>query len=281
MLQPREPIRPGGPPSAPSTFATVPVELPRPPDRLPASARFLGIQFQIDDLLAVMARIEARKPMSAFEYVVTPNVDHLIRLGNMRSDLWPAYRQAWLTLCDSRILRHLARWADVRLSIVPGSDLTEAVFGRLLRRDDRIAIVGGSAEAIQQLRDRYDLDNVIHHNPPMGFVNDPVAFAQAVRFIDKTRARYTILAVGSPQQEILAYRVKRLGTSVGIGLCVGASLDFLTGRQSRAPRLMQRLSLEWLYRLLANPGRMWRRYLVDGPLIFALYRKWCRRRAED
>ena len=73
-------------------------------------------------------------------------------------------------------------------------------------------------------------------------------------------------------------RIAEAGDATGCGLCIGASLDFITGRQRRAPRVVQRLGLEWAHRLASQPGRLWRRYLVDGPKIFRLARRWHRER---
>jgi exopolysaccharide biosynthesis WecB/TagA/CpsF family protein len=126
---------------------------------------------------------------------------------------------------------------------------------------------------------RYRLEDVHHYDPPMGFIDDPAEVTRAARFLRDTRARYSFLAVGSPQQEMLAHTVARMGGGAGLGFCIGASLDFLTGSQDRAPRVLQQLSLEWLYRLCRHPRRMWRRYLVDGPAIFQIARQWRRDRA--
>lgn len=240
----------------------------------PPGTDFLGLRFHTEAMGGVMNSIGARPASSSFAYVVTPNVDHVVRLYNMRSDLWPAYRHAWLTLCDSRILGRLAVRAGVTLPTVPGSDLTEALLRNVIARDDKVAILGGSDDAVGDLCRRYGLENVTHYNPPMGFIEDEAEITRAENFLRDAHARYTILAVGSPQQEIMAYRLEKHGGATGIGLCVGASLDFLTGRQTRAPKIMQKLSLEWLHRLASSPGRMWRRYLVDGPLILTIYRSW-------
>jgi len=59
-----------------------------------------------------------------------------------------------------------------------------------------------------------------------------------------------------------------------VGLCVGASLAFLTGQLRRAPRAMQVLHLEWLFRLLSEPRRLWRRYVLKGPRIFHIWWKY-------
>lgn len=245
-----------------------------------ARVEYIDVAFTASGTVSVIEAIEARPADAPFAYIVTPNVDHIVRLQHQRSDLWPAYRAAWMTLCDSRILARLARKVGFTLPVVPGSDLTRQMFEQVVRSHDRIAILGGRSELIAQLAERYGLRNLRHYNPPMGFIQDPVEVTKAVRFLVESGARYHFLAVGSPQQEILAYRVAQAGRATGVGLCVGASLDFLTGIQERAPLVMQRMGLEWLFRLGANPRRMWKRYLVDGPLIFPIEQRWRRDHAQ-
>lgn len=245
-----------------------------------STVQFIDVSFTMQGTDSVIEKVRDRPATAPFAYIVTPNVDHVVRLQRSRSDLWPAYRAAWMTLCDSRILARLAKRVGFALPVVPGSDLTAELFEHAIQPDDRVAIVGGRPSVIAQLAEQYGLTNVVHHDPPMGFIKNPIAVADAVRFLMNARARYVFLAVGSPQQEILAYRAKRAGGVTGIGFCVGASLDFLTGVQDRAPPIMQRMSLEWLYRLSSNPKRMWRRYLVEGPEIFQIERSWRRGRAQ-
>lgn len=239
-----------------------------------ASQRFLELEFTQAEMERVLNVVRERSPRSPFAYVVTPNVDHVVRLARTRSDLWPAYRGAWMTLCDSRILYSLARRAGCPLSVVPGSDLTAALLQEIVLPGDKVAIVGGTDACVAHIAERFGLRNVVHHNPPMGFINDPAAVGEAVRFVGAAHARYTLLAVGSPQQEILAHRIQRAGVATGLGFCVGASLNFLSGEEVRAPVLMQRLSLEWLHRLASDPARLWRRYLVECPQIFQIAGKW-------
>ncbi|MBO9695051.1 MAG: WecB/TagA/CpsF family glycosyltransferase [Sphingopyxis sp.] len=237
---------------------------------------FMDLAFTRGTMPSVLQMVSERTRDAPFAYVVTPNVDHVVRLQRIRSDLWPVYRSAWATLCDSRILAILARGAGVTLPVIPGSDLTRQIFEQAIEPGDKVAIVGGNAELIARLGDRYGLQNIHHYDPPMGFIRDPAEVVRAVRFIVDTRARYCFLAVGSPQQEILAYRVKQAGNARGIGFCVGASLDFLTGVQKRAPLFMRMMAMEWLHRLASDPARMWRRYLYDGPGIFQIARDWKR-----
>jgi exopolysaccharide biosynthesis WecB/TagA/CpsF family protein len=108
----------------------------------------------------------------------------------------------------------------------------------------------------------------------MGFIMKLEAVEDCLSFIERQSPfRFCFLAVGSPQQEMLAALLRQRGIARGLALCIGASLNFLTGRERRAPLWMQRLSLEWLYRLARDPRRLWVRYLVRGPRIFGHLRQ--------
>ena len=240
---------------------------------------FLGLGFDTLGTDEVLARLDAAAPGSGFRYLVTPNVDHMVRLAELdpvESELWKAYRSASLCVCDSRILSVLARMRGIRLPVAPGSDVTAALFASGIKPGDTIAIVGGNAATVAKLSLAYPGVNFVQHQPPMDLLHDPKAMAAASDFIRKARARLTFLAVGSPQQELVAYMTWKLGGAVGFGLCVGAAIEFVVGTQKRAPRLMQKLSLEWAHRLLSDPKRLWRRYLVEGPRIFLIAARWRR-----
>jgi len=113
--------------------------------------------------------------------------------------------------------------------------------------------------------------------PPMGLLTNAAAMAAAVRFVVESAADVTLFAIGAPQSEKLAALCKAEPGSRGIGLCIGASINFVLGRVPRAPRWIQRMGMEWAFRLASEPKRLWRRYLVEGPRVFAIY--WRRRRA--
>ncbi|MCU0983404.1 MAG: WecB/TagA/CpsF family glycosyltransferase [Acetobacteraceae bacterium] len=239
----------------------------------------LGVEFAALTLPEVLALLAARPAGAPFAAVVTPNADHLVRLSRNPA-LAPVYAGAGLTLLDSRVVARLGRAMGLAVPpVVTGSDLTAALFASVIRRDDRIAIIGGRAEAVAQLAARYGLADVVHHDPPMGFEHDDAAFGRAVDAVRAARARFVFLAVGSPRQEKLAHAVAAAGDATGIGLCIGAALDFLTGAQTRAPGWMQKAGLEWLHRLVTNPGRLAKRYLVDDlPIVALLAREALSRR---
>ncbi len=239
----------------------------------------LRVEFAALTLPEVLALLAARPADAPFASVVTPNADHLVRLSRNPA-LAPLYAGAGLTLLDSRVVAKLGRAMGLAVPpVVTGSDLTAALFASVIRPADRIAIIGGRAEAVAQLAARHGLSDVVHHDPPMGFEHDEAAFARAVDAVRAARARFVFLAVGSPRQEKLAHAVAAAGDATGIGLCIGAALDFLTGAQTRAPGWMQAAGLEWLHRLATNPGRLARRYLVDDlPIVGLLAREALARR---
>jgi len=242
----------------------------------PIKTAFLGIDFDPLDMETTERWLAERPADAPFAFIVTPNVDHVVKLDQAPRDaeIWQAYDAAALRLCDSRIVAKLARMRGRALAVVPGSDLTAHLVTRIAAAGDCLCLIGGDEAMLADLRAlRPDLD-IVQHVPPMGMLRKPDAMAAAAAFVRDAKARFTLLAVAMPQQEILALRVAEAGGAVGVGLCIGASLDFLTGRKARAPLWMRRASLEWLHRLASEPKRLWRRYLIEGPRIFLLTMRW-------
>lgn len=234
------------------------------------SVRRLGLDFADLDAPAAASLIAEQTAGAPFRYVVTPNADHLVRLARNPA-LRPAYAGAWLCLLDSRVVAHAARLLGLAAPrVAPGSDVTALLLAAHLRRGERVTIIGLLPARLSALMRRHGLAEVAHHDPPMGFEHDPEAFREAIDFAVAHPARFTFLAVGSPRQEMLAAAIASTGRARGVGLCVGASLDFLSGATARAPAWMQRSGLEWLHRLASDPRRLARRYLVEDPAVFAL-----------
>lgn len=250
-------------------------------DRAFPTSEFLGLAVARCDLAEAGEWVLDHAHRPGFHYVVTPNVDHMVRLH--RADdpaLWQIYRQADLCLCDSRILARLARWSGLDMPVVAGSDLTARLLSRPLPPGTRVALVGGSPAQYDWLVATRPEAEHFHHQPPMGLRTNLAAQSAVVDFLEAVRPHLILLTVGAPQSEIVAQRAKARGQVTGVALCVGASLEFLTGEKRRAPRLLQMLSLEWLFRLLSEPRRLWRRYLVEGPAIFGIWLRWRSRSAE-
>jgi exopolysaccharide biosynthesis WecB/TagA/CpsF family protein len=232
--------------------------------------QLLGLEFADLDAESAAALLAGRCKAEPFGYVTTPNADHLVRL-HRRPELWPVYQDAMLRLLDSRAVALAARLFGLPVpQVVPGSDLTALLLHRHLAADDRITIVGLSPRWLPLLVARCGLAPPAHYDPPRGFERDPDALRMAVEFVVSHPARFVFLAVGSPRQEMLATAIKATHCATGVGLCIGASLEFVAGAQPRAPVWMRRAGLEWLHRLGRDPTRLARRYLIDCPAIFPM-----------
>jgi exopolysaccharide biosynthesis WecB/TagA/CpsF family protein len=172
---------------------------------------------------------------------------------------------------DSRVVYGLGRLLGLAVpKVVTGADLTAELLEHHLRPNERITIIGLSPVWLPALVARCGLAPPAHYNPPMGFDSDAAAFGAAAAFVRENPSRLVFLAVGSPRQEYLAAAIHAAGGATGTAICVGAALDFLAGTRRRAPWLMRRSGLEWLYRLVREPRRLFRRYLISSPKIIAL-----------
>ena len=211
-----------------------------------------------------VARLLAARPASApFAYLVTPNADHFVRLAR-----WPKqqalYAEARWRCLDSRAMARAGALLGLALPrVAAGADILALLLDRHLQPGDRLTVIGLCSEGVAALQHRLTGVEIAHHAPPMGLLHNEAGFAAAAAFAGSHPARFTLLALGSPLQEMLARAIACDERATGIGLCIGAGLDFWLGRKCRAPRLMRWLGAEWLFRLAQEPERLWRRYLVD------------------
>lgn len=251
----------------------------------PETIEFLGVHFSDLGPSAALDKVMQLVGRPEFSYVVTPNVDHVVAL-NRTSDPThrTAYESADITICDSQVLSLLARLSGLKLAAIPGSDLTRV----LLNITDvswRCAVIGGEPSLHMAIQRLYPQHIWAFHQPPMGVRRSPAARLEIAAAVEDVQADIVFFAIGAPQSEICCYEIAQRGRARGVALCIGASLEFLTGAKKRAPLWMQRSSLEWLHRLASEPRRLGRRYVLEGPPIFLIWRRWhkltnARRRAE-
>jgi exopolysaccharide biosynthesis WecB/TagA/CpsF family protein len=243
--------------------------------RQPRHAKFLGLPFSLLHQVEVI-RLIAEHGGAPYRYVVTPNAYHVVTVHDAPTQLLPVYQSAWLSLCDSRIVQALARFDRLPLPLVTGSDLIAALLAALNVSESahtprRILVVGPPRETGQVLRRTYpklDIDIMPAPNSLSQRAERRLAVARACA---NRSWDILLLCVGCPAQELIAKDIAELGCKSGIALCVGASIDFITGKSVRAPAWLQQLKLEWAYRLIREPGRMWRRYLLESPKIFRIF----------
>lgn len=227
-------------------------------------------QAAVERILALASRDEV-----GFSYVVTPNVDHVLNLEK-DSAFRTTYEGAALVVVDGKPLWWASRLLGAGIpETVPGSDLVPMLFGAI---DDRgadlpVFLLGagpGVAElARQKMAIRWPKVRVCGiYSPPMGFEHDAKACREIEAMINDSGARIVIVGLGSPKQEKWASSSANQLTR-GVGVCAGATIDFLAENKVRAPRWMRAAGLEWLYRAISEPRRLGPRY-ARGLILFPL-----------
>jgi exopolysaccharide biosynthesis WecB/TagA/CpsF family protein len=229
---------------------------------------FLGSAFFDGPLVEAAFIVHELAHSRTWTYVATPNASHIVRIHESCA-IADVYRKASLLLLDSKFVHLISKLAGLNPpSVVTGADLTDYLFNHLIKYDTRVCVIGCDESTIGSLKARFGLTNVIHYNPPMNLYSNPSAISKVISTIEESRAEYTFLAVGSPQQEIIAAQVG--DRAIGVGLCVGASLEFLGGKLPRAPAWMRRFGIEWLFRFFREPRRLFKRYFYESPKVISI-----------
>lgn len=237
---------------------------------------FIGINFTPLNANQLFERVvQKAQSDDKFGYLVTPNIDHFVRFEKNPENA-SIYEQAWLNVSDSRIIELLASFSGFKIPACPGSDLTKRLVEEAIGENDEISLIGGDAQLLEVIQNKYNFKKIHWYEPPMGLKTKPDERMKCAQFIANlpSNVRYHFICLGSPQQEMVCQDILKFENVKGIGLCVGASFDFLAGKAKRAPIFMQNLRLEWLFRLLSEPKRLWKRYLVEGPRIAIIWLKW-------
>jgi len=200
-------------------------------------------------------------------YIVTPNVDHIVKL-RYDQEFKDVYNGAAAVFADGMPLVWASRLLGKPLKErVTGSDLFIAICGLSARKGYRLFFMGGlegvAESAKNKLDTRYPGLNVVGtYSPPFGFENDAVENKKIISLINANRPEILFIDLGCPKQEKwISQHIDEL--DIKVALCTGAAFDFVAGTVKRAPTWMQKSGLEWFYRLVSEPRRMWRRYLVD------------------
>jgi N-acetylglucosaminyldiphosphoundecaprenol N-acetyl-beta-D-mannosaminyltransferase len=208
--------------------------------------------------------------------VFTPNVDHLVKLQD-DPDFLDVYRAADYRVCDSKILMYASRFLGAPIQEkISGSDLFPAFYTYHRNNPNvRIFLLGAkpgiAAEAMRRINRAIGREIIVGaHSPSFGFENNEQECAQIIEMVNQSGATVLAVGVGAPKQEKFICRYKDLFTQVKIFLAIGATIDFEAGSVNRSPKWVSEVGLEWLYRLLAEPKRLWKRYLLDDPRFFWL-----------
>lgn len=223
------------------------------------------------EVLAKFAQlIEAKEPVS----VVTPNVDHIVKLNHDPS-FKDVYSRAALVLADGVPLLWAASFLGTPLKEkISGSDLFPKLCEVAAQKGWRVFFMGGregaAVKAAEVLKSSYPgLVVAGTYSPDFGFEKDAAHNDKIIRMIQEAKPDILFIGLGAPKQEKWADKYKDL-YKVPVSVGIGVSFEFVAGMVKRAPKWMQDAGLEWFWRLIMEPRRLWRRYLVDDMKFFSM-----------
>lgn len=231
--------------------------------------------------LTMSETVEAIEKMIAEErksYVVAINVDVVMKI---ESDpyLKEIVDGADMVLVDGKPLVWISKLHGKPLKAkISGSDLVPLLCEVSAKKGYRMFIIGGkdgiAEQAKRRLEEKYpDIQIVGTYAPPIGFEKDKKELNKINNMISEEKPDLLITCFGCPKQEKWIYEnINRYDAKVSV--CAGATVDFLAGNVKRAPRWMSEHGLEWFYRFLQEPKRMFGRYFIDDVKIIRLIRKY-------
>ena len=224
-------------------------------------------------------------PETNCKFIVTPNVDHVVKVQT-DVGLQAAYKNASLIVTDGKPVVWAANFLGVNIpGTVPGSDLVPAIFddAQLAQTPLTVFLLGAMPGVADRAREvihsKWPMVKVVGTlSPDFGFDKNEVDSKAICAIVNASKADLLVLGLGAPKQEIWITKYAPQ-LSVKVSLCVGATIDFLAGEKSRAPIWMRKVGLEWLHRMLSEPKRLAKRYLVDAVVFPKLvFCEWLARR---
>lgn len=215
------------------------------------------------------------------KFVITPNVDHIVKVQT-DIGLQLAYKQASLVVTDGRPVVWAARFLGVDIpETVPGSDLVPAIFeyAQANKKPIKVFLLGAmpgvAGRAKASISQQWPIVEVVGTlSPDFGFDKSETDSKKICEVVNASGAELLVLGLGAPKQELWVTQYASQ-ISVKAALCVGATIDFLAGEKPRAPIWMRKCGLEWLHRMLSEPKRLAKRYLIDA-IVFPgiVFKEW-------
>lgn len=207
-------------------------------------------------------------------HIITPNVDQVIRI---ESDKYfkEIYENAELLLADGTPLVWISRWYKKPIKEkICGSDLVPDLCKLAAQKGYLIFLLGSAegvaAKAAENLKKNNPGLRVAGvYSPPYGFEKDKNEIDKINKMLFNSKADMLFVGMGVPKQDIFIYENMNK-YQIPMSFSIGATIDFEAGIQKRAPKWVNHIGMEWLYRLVHDPKRMFKRYIIDDMKIFKL-----------
>ena len=240
------------------------------------------IRVNVGSLTELESQVRDRLKQKQGFSLATINLDHLVKMDRDAA-FYAAYDKQDFVVADGNPIVWTSKLAKTPVDLLPGSDLVLPLCEWAAKEGRSIALLGSTEAALSDAANALStrvagLEVACMIAPPFGF--DPMSddAAEILRTVEASGASLCFLALGAPKQELLAARAQDCAPSVGFA-SIGAGLDFLAGTQTRAPKWARRLAIEWVWRLLLNPKRLWKRYFDSGMIMPRLVLHALRQRA--
>ena len=211
--------------------------------------------------------------------LVTPNLDHLVKLQKDK-EFYEAYGQSEWVVCDSRILYMLSKLLKNPLpEAIPGSSFFPAFYRYHKDNPNCKIFLLGAAEGVAEKAKREINEslgrNIVvgAHSPSFGFEKNEEECSQLVDIVNASGASVLLVGVGAPKQEKWIRKYRYRMPNVKIFMALGATIDFEANELKRAPAVYQKIGMEWFYRFLKEPRRLFRRYFIDDVTFFYYFIK--------
>lgn len=196
--------------------------------------------------------------------LATLNLDHLVKL---RTDMEfrAAYNAQDFVVADGNPIVWMSHLARQPVQLLPGSDMIQPLCQLAADMDVPVGLVGTTDDSLKRaaaaLETRVPGLRIVQRiAPPFGFDPQGMQADDILHQLEQAGVGLCFIALGAPKQELFAARGRAVAPSVGFA-SIGAGLDFFAGSQKRAPRWVRALQMEWLWRMLENPSRMFLRYM--------------------
>lgn len=211
-------------------------------------------------------------------YIIPINVDVVMKV---ESDFYlkKIVDNADMVLVDGKPLVWIAKWHRNPVKAkISGSDLVPLLCKIAAKKGYSIFIIGGkegiAEQAKMNLEAKYAGINIVGtYAPPFGFEKNQRELDKINMMISEVHPDLLIVCLGCPKQEKWVYENYQ-NYDAKVSLCAGATVDFLAGKVNRSPRWMSDHGLEWFYRFMQEPKRMFKRYFVDDTRIIKLIWKY-------
>ena len=211
--------------------------------------------------------------------LITPNLDHLVKL-QYDKEFYNIYQKAEWVICDSKILYLASKLLKHPLpEAIPGSSFFTAFYNYHKNNPNcKIFLLGamdGVAQtAMNKINEKVGRKIIVGAmSPSYGFEKKQEENELIYHTINESGANVVLVGVGCPKQEKWIFAHKDKMPNVDIWMALGATIDFEAGNIKRAPKIYQSLAMEWFYRFLKEPKRMFKRYFIDDLKFFWYFGK--------